>query len=151
MGFFKKLGKFASYLVDVRVDKWVNWKYLKESSLGLKGQIDHLFVVKKNTRQETFEEALHRLQLSEHDLTQRKKEFLFLSLFFIVSALGLFIYTLHWAFLHFISATVISFCICAFCLAQAFRFHFWYFQVKERRLGCTVSEWLHAPWWGSPS
>jgi intracellular multiplication protein IcmV len=28
--------------------------------------------------------------------------------------------------------------------ANAFRAHFWYFQTKQRKLGCTIQEWLNA-------
>jgi len=28
------------------------------------------------------------------------------------------------------------------CLAQAFRYHFWYVQLKIGKLGCTFDDWL---------
>jgi len=28
------------------------------------------------------------------------------------------------------------------CVAQAFKYHFWLFQIKKNKLGCTFSEWF---------
>jgi len=32
-------------------------------------------------------------------------------------------------------------CFCLFIAALCFRYHFWWFQVKKRKLGCTFEEW----------
>jgi len=31
-----------------------------------------------------------------------------------------------------------------YVLTQAFRYHFWLFQLRNRKLGCTLSEWWNA-------
>jgi intracellular multiplication protein IcmV len=38
-------------------------------------------------------------------------------------------------------AAIVSFIILWIALVLAFRYHFWYFQIKNRKLGCTVYEW----------
>ena len=144
MGFFRGLGKVAGALVDVRVDKWVSFSYVKNSFFNIKNVATDVFTVQKPARTETFDEAMIRMSLTEEDLALRRKEFLSIALLFVALSLGLLIYGLYWAINLVISATLISFCLCAFCLSQAFRFHFWYFQVKNRKLGCTVQEWFNS-------
>lgn len=144
MGFFRGLGKVAGALVDVRVDRWVSFSYVRKSFSGIKDATSGLFTIKQATKPETFEEALLRLKLTETDIAERQKEFLRLALLFSVLSFGLLLYALYWAMHLAISATLISFCLCAFCLSQGFRFHFWHFQVKHRKLGCTVEEWFNS-------
>lgn len=150
MGFWRGLGKVAGSVVDIRVDKWTSYSYLKDSSKNIKGIATDLFTIKTAARTETFEEAVIRMHLTEDDLVRRKKEFLSIAFLFVFLALGLLFYGLYWAMNLIISATLISFCLCAFCLSQAFRFHFWYFQVKNRKLGCTVQEWFNSKLASSP-
>ncbi len=141
MGILSGLKKLAGRLVDVRVDRWVSWRYMKDSTANLTRTFKYLFVPATPQYSETFEEAMERLKLSETDITHRKKEFLRLVCFFSVTALLLLGYSFYWLRQMAISATLISFCLAGFCLAQAFRFHFWYFQMSQRKLGCTLQEW----------
>ena len=150
MGFFRGVGKVAGALVDIRVDKWVSFSYIKDSFLGIKGVATDVFSVKQQKRSETFEQAMARLNLTEEDLVRRKKEFLSLTFLFVALSIGLLGYGIYWAANLVVSATLISFSLCAFCLSQAFRFHFWYFQVKNRKLGCTVQEWFNSKILESP-
>jgi intracellular multiplication protein IcmV len=35
-------------------------------------------------------------------------------------------------------------------LSQAFRYHFWLFQIKTQKLGCTLNDWFQAHFRGRP-
>jgi len=144
MGIFKSTKKAASKIVDVRVDRWMSLDYLADTTSRFKYLLIDLVVPKKAQYSETFEEALKRLNLTEEDIKQRKKEFTQLFYFFIFLALTIIIYALYVAFQGNILSTFIAFCLSLFCLTQAFRFHFWLFQIKQRKLGCTWREWLNS-------
>lgn len=143
MGMFKSSKKTASRLVDVRVDKWVSLDYLSETAENFKVILLDSVIPKKATYSETFEEALKRLELTEGDLIQRQKEFSQLFYFFMALSLVIMSYGLFLAFTSTMAATLIAFCLSLYTLSQAFRFHFWLFQLKNRKLGCTIKEWLN--------
>jgi len=114
-------------------------KTVHSISAALKG----LFIPQKATRTETFEEALERMPLKETDLNARCKEFIFLTAFFLLVAIAILTYACwlvgHQHYKAFAVATAVSFV----AIAQAIRYHFWLFQIKQRRLGCSLKEWFY--------
>ena len=61
-----------------------------------------------------------------------------------LGALGVGAYTVYLiAHGHWYSVTV-SFLLFAFLIISTLRSHFWIFQIKQRKLGCTIEEWLNA-------
>lgn len=141
MGMFKKA---ASKVIDVRVDKWMSWSYLQETTDRFKILFLDIVIPKKASTVETFEEAMVRLELTESDLAQRKQEFTRLFYFFVALAVIILAYALYIAFVGHLITALISFCLAVYALTQAFRFHFWLFQLKNRKLGCTFQEWLNS-------
>lgn len=141
MGLFKKVG---SRLIDVRVDKWMSWDYLGETSERFRVLLLDIVIPKKATRAETFEEAMVRLELTEEDLKERKLEFSRLFYFFIILSALIVSYGLYLAFTGSMISSLICFGLAIYALAQAFRFHFWLFQLKQRKLGCTIKEWINS-------
>jgi intracellular multiplication protein IcmV len=144
MGLFRFIGKVAGRIVDVRVDRWVSLNYLTDSFQQMKHSVRYLFVPARPLYHETFEEAIIRLSLTEQDLQARLKEFRYLTRFFLSLAGVLVCYTLYLVIKLSVLGTLISVCLSLFCLAQAFRFHFWSFQIQQKKLGCSVEEWLKA-------
>ncbi len=144
MGIFRSGKRIPGKLIDVRVDKWMSWDYLNETAERFKYLLVDIVVPKKAKTSETFEEALDRLELTETDLENRKVEFTRLLYFFIGLAVSIILYGLFVAFRGSLTAALIAFCLSIYCLTQAFRFHFWLFQLKHRKLGCTFKEWLNS-------
>ncbi|MBS0286311.1 MAG: type IVB secretion system protein IcmV [Proteobacteria bacterium] len=141
MGIFKKVG---GRIIDVRVDKWMSWDYLGETADRFKILFLDIVIPKKANTVETFEEAMRRLELTESDLIERQKEFTRLCYFFIFLAMTVVIYALYTAFMGSMVASLISFCLALYALTQAFRFHFWLFQIKNKKLGCSIKEWMNS-------
>ncbi len=141
MGFFKKVG---GRVVDVRVDKWMSWDYLGDTADRFKILFLDIVIPKKASTSETFEEAMQRLDLTEQDLAERQKEWTRLCYFFLVLTLLVVIYALYTAFKGSMTSSLISFCLALYTLTQAFRWHFWLFQVKNRKLGCSIKEWMNS-------
>ncbi|MGD9592508.1 MAG: type IVB secretion system protein IcmV [Candidatus Berkiella sp.] len=141
MGMFKKVG---GRIVDVRVDRWMSWSYLGETADHFKVIFLDIVIPKKASTVETFEEAMNRLDLTEEDLISRQIEFTRLCYFFLALALVVVCYALYVAFTGSMVASLISFCLALYALTQAFRFHFWLFQIKNRKLGCSIKEWMNS-------
>ena len=143
-GFFRGVGKVSGKVIDVRADKWLGYEYLKATSMRTFDIVRENFLPEQATSSETFEEALHRLQLTESLLKQRIKEFQRLLWFHLALTAGVIGYALYMASQHALIATLVAFCLSIWCAGQAFRYHFWLFQMQHRKLGCTLSEWFNS-------
>ncbi len=140
MSFFGRIKKIIKPLVDV--PKWIGYRQLVETNRSLFSFAKKFFIPEQATTQESFDQALARLRVTEADLTQRIKEFTRLLWIWIVLLIVCIAYSLHLLTEHalrgFFPCLGLSFVI----LTQVFRYHFWIFQVKHRRLGCTFRDWL---------
>jgi intracellular multiplication protein IcmV len=132
--FFNPAAWFSDALF---VNSKITWNLVKD-----------LFIAPTQAKQETFAEAVKRMNLSEADIQETEQRYLLFALVFLVLACLSGIYGLY---LLIIAKTLAGFALAlavvALFLAQAFRYHFWYFQTKFRKLGCTFDEW----WQGKPN
>lgn len=143
-GFFRGSGKVMGRIVDVRVDKWIGYDYLKGTFNKTLQITKDTFQAETPSRQETFEEAIERLGLKPEDLINRKKEFTRLLVFHLFLTSLVIGYAIYMAFQGAIIATIISFCLSVWSTSQCFRYHFWLFQIRNRKLGCTLMEWFNS-------
>ncbi|KTD33365.1 intracellular multiplication protein IcmV [Legionella nautarum] len=123
------------------VRSWIDFDRTKSFTLYLVNGFKKMFVPQKNESGETFEEAISRLNISEKELQDRKSALYRLSLLMSVAAILIFGYAVYHMFYGTYRAVIISLVVMLIALALAFRYHFWYFQIKERKLGCTMQEW----------
>jgi len=146
MGFWNRTKKVVKPLVNVPA--WVGYDRLASSTRSIWDVIKGLFFPAKAEREETFEQAMERLNLTEEVLKQRVKEFHNLIFMWAVIFCGVVGYAIYLAWqgswIGFIPAIAIS----LIPIAQMFRYHFWVFQIKQRKLGCTFKEWLNSSFTG---
>lgn len=128
----------------VNVHEWLGLRNLAMMTRGLVTTISAVFSPRKIERTESFEEAIKRLNLTPQDLKEKQNSFFKIAL--SMGALGAIclIYMLYLLWSGFLGAGLIAFVVALIIFAYAFRFHFWYFQLKNKKLGCTVKEWLDA-------
>lgn len=122
---------------------WLNYDELKRQTLYLYDLIKPIFAKPTPPEiTETFEEAVKRQELTEEDVLEAKKIYFFYALLFFILGIFSFLFGFYLLIVHYsIAGWFLSFAITGLFLAQAFRFHFWYFQIKFRKLGCTFAEW----------
>lgn len=144
MGLFRKTKNLAGKVVDVRVDKWISLDYLKETTGHIRSILDDILIPKRARYSETFEEAMKRLSLTEADLVRQERDFTRLFYFFVALSTAIILYGLYLAFKGSFVPALIAFCLSLYSFSQAFRFHFWLFQIKHRKLGCTIKEWFNS-------
>ena len=143
MGFFAGTKKVVGLIVNFKVTEWVNTTYHKHIFKYLSNYSKSVFTTEKTLNQETFEQAIERLQLNEDDLISRKKEFFKLFVISLLISIGLFCYTMFitiiyknfYSFILGISITILS-------LVKTFKYHFWLTQINKRKLGLTLKEWI---------
>lgn len=122
---------------------WSDFDRIADQSRKLADSVDDVFHPSSEGRKEDFEQAKRRLNLTEQDIEHRKSIFfrlaiLMMILFFPVLgyALNLFMQG-HW------HSGILGVVVSMIPLVLAFRYHFWYYQLKQRKLGISFQEWLH--------
>lgn len=146
MGFFRGLGRMVKPLVNV--PKWMDAKRITEDASYIKQIAKGLVRPQQAKTAENFEDALKRLNLTETDIKNRHKEFRRLAILFFVIFILLAAYVVYLSLDHtgLVSwrAIVLSVIVSLIALIQFFRFHFWLFQVKRRKLGCGFKEYFYS-------
>lgn len=139
-----KKGLFSGY----NVKKWVGLDEVKRSGRTIKNLYSDLYGSEAKSAQskapQSFEQAVKQYGLTEQDIQKRMKTHLIVAICCFIAIFPVFIYALYLFFakvmiLPGFVALMVSFLLSAY----AFREHFNYFQMKQRRLGCSVKEWFH--------
>lgn len=140
MKIVRGVGKLVKPFVNF--PSWMGWKQISTTGSTIKDTAKDLLRTPKAKREETFAQAIERLHLTEADIQARMRTFKQLIIFYALIALGLFIYTIYLLIGSHVAAALLSFVLTFLALAFTFRQHFWYFQMKHRKLGCTIKEWF---------
>lgn len=126
---------------------WFGYDQFKNSVTTTWGIIRNLFIVAKPDRIETFEEAMRRQNTTEADLVELSKTYQFYTWLFVLIGGLTVLSSFYFLIYHYTFAGFLLGLACAsLFFVQAFRYSFWHFQIKFRKLGCTLAEW----WRGKP-
>ena len=121
---------------------WLGYDLLKEQTVFLYTTIRSLFATQPIAGQaETFEEAQTRLNLTDADIKSIGENYLLYAIFYAAFAVIILGFSIYFIYLGSFAAFVLGLALSIFLVAQAFRSHFWHFQIKYRKLGCTIQEW----------
>lgn len=133
-----------------RVRSWVDLDRIRQGTRYIVGVCSTYFVPQSKTASESFTDAMVRLKLTDQDLLIRQKGLLRLVISMLSAAMLLFIYFLYNLYYARFAAVLMSCVVMLLALVLAFRYHFWYFQIKEQKLGCTLKEWFWQGLMGAP-
>lgn len=123
---------------------WMGYRTLVDNGKNVIQNTKGLFTPIEPNRTETFEQAISRLGLTEKDINSREKIFLAFCLFWGLIAVGAFIYA-WWLFLNDgFKGGLLALALAFLAVSLSFRYHFWYFQVKNRLLGANFKLWLNS-------
>jgi intracellular multiplication protein IcmV len=136
MGIFNK--------IKTSMGKALGTEQLKKQTEDVKNLANVVFEKKEAKMKESFEEALNRLNLSENDIQNRAREFKRLVKVFIFIIISLLLYLIYAIFQKAWIACLGTMGIILVAVAQLFRYHFWLYQIEQKRLGCTYSEWYQS-------
>jgi intracellular multiplication protein IcmV len=129
---------------------WIGIPEIKDSTKTIWQIIRGLVTIPTTSRTETFEEALIRMNLTEQDIKEQSERYfiyavVFATLVVVTLVFAFYLLLVDWA----ISGFLIGLAVAALFASQAFRYHFWCFQIQQRKLGCTFQEWKQS--WGRSS
>lgn len=138
----KTVGFLGRNFLDIRGALGVG--QLKQS-LSVLGQ-GFKSVFKPLSRQErtreSFNDAVVRLGLTPDDLQARYQSYRKGFYGYLALSFSLLIYLIHLVMEGFYNAALVCLAVLMLTLVFAFRRHFWMFQIKEQKLGCTLRDWL---------
>lgn len=121
---------------------WLGYDQLKSATGGIWDIIKTLLVPAKSERTESFADAMKRLNLTNADLKEKMIIYRTYAYGFVIFAGCSFVTGFYLLFHHkTLSGWLLGIAVTTLFLSQAFRYHFWYFQMKHRKLGCTLNEW----------
>ncbi|PIQ44142.1 MAG: hypothetical protein COV52_08645 [Gammaproteobacteria bacterium CG11_big_fil_rev_8_21_14_0_20_46_22] len=126
----------------LNVPAWLSYSYLKDLSGGVYGSVRQLFIKPEAHRSETFEQAMLRLKLTDKDVRQKIRETARLSYLYILLTLALWAYSVYLFIVAPLASACLAVVIGGICAVKFTRMRFWIFQMKQRRLGCSLKEWL---------
>lgn len=126
--------------VDLR--QWSDFDRLKFFFIYILQTIGNFFSPSaKPPRQDSFNKVIQQYHLSDAQLTLKRNAFYRIAICMcVLGVLGLS-YTVYMLIYGTWRAVMLSTVVDLLAWVLAFRYHFWYFQVKERKLGVTFSEW----------
>lgn len=140
MGMFSLAGRALRSVFNVK--KWMNIDDVGRTSSAALNDVYSLFHPHNAKRFETFDEAVARLRLNPTILAQLKHTFMNYTRIFLVVTLGCIGYAgyLFWvnAWLPGVATLVIS----GISLSICFRYHFWWFQIHSKKLGCHLGDYI---------
>ncbi|MBB72278.1 MAG: hypothetical protein CMF50_07760 [Legionellales bacterium] len=147
MGVFRSIGRgfrwtFKSF---VDVPSWMGYRSIKGSSQSLADSAKIIFDVSESEREESYQEALKRLGLTEAEAQAKSKALFNLFLAFAGLGLAILCYSVFLAWEGALRSFLVGTTLALVSFATAFRYHFWHFQIKSKRLGCNFKDW----WYGN--
>ena len=131
------------------IPRWVDYTHWRHLNHALIQSFKSIFTASVSLEKDvshhaSFEEVVQQLKLTEKDLLSQQQELLYLT----KGCLGLFILLVsYFVYLVLTKAwwgIMPTLVLAMMLLCQAFRYHFWRFQIQQRRLGCSLQEWFQA-------
>ena len=121
---------------------WLGWNGLKSFNAIIFAILRPLFSPSVPEREETFDEAMARLGLTDVEVQERIKTYRTYALAFLLFAIFTFAYSFYLLFSHTsFLGMLLGFVVTGLFLSQAFKYDFWSLQMRQRRLGLTFEEW----------
>ena len=122
---------------------WMDLDQVKHSTNYITNGTKKLFTMKEKVSVgEGFDATMKRLGIDNAGIEKQKKSLFRLSLLMVFLSFCVFSYSMTLIYSGSFHSAAASLVIFLVILALAFRYHFWYYQLKVRRLGCGLTEWF---------
>lgn len=123
---------------------WSDWDRSKSVTKFFLEMIERFFTLrgKPKRKTESFDRTASKFNLDEKHLETKALGLKRLSYSLIGVATFLFFYCIYQLMFGSFKTAIISLVEMGIALVLAFRYHFWHYQIKQRKLGCSVKEWF---------
>lgn len=120
---------------------WVDARGIAYQHNAIMDIIKSMFRRNLPERSETFEQAMKRQNLTDKDIQNGIATYRALAFVFLLFGVALIAYTIFLLVHSTPLGGLLAFAASALFFAQAFRFDFWAFQMRERKLGLRFADW----------
>ncbi len=129
---------------NTNVKGWSSWDSIKGNAKVVGRFIDDLKApdAKVPPVSLTFEEAMKKYGMTEADVNKSMKTYLLTAIVCLVFSVAAFLWMLYLFYNGMFLSGLVSFSLSALMASYGFREHFYYFQMKHRKLNCTIGEWV---------
>ena len=129
---------------NTNVKGWASWESLKKNGKTVASLLNDLKTpdLSQPINKVSFDEAMKRYGLTDKDMQKRMQSHWYVAVVCAVLGVGTLGWTIHLLTKSLFLSSLVSLALAALMLVYAFREHFYYFQMKKRRLDCTVREWI---------
>ncbi|MCF6776211.1 hypothetical protein L3V83_06445 [Thiotrichales bacterium 19X7-9] len=135
MAWFKRTRTAAKRMTD--------FDGIKRQQSFLYRIIKTLFKIDKAQTPCEFQE-LTSYGITDNKLRDNLTTFTFLYRFFSVIGIVVLLYTISLFYRGYQLSAIIGIAATLMFLAHAFKYHFWAFQIRSKKLGCTFGEWFNS-------
>ena len=140
--------RIALFFFNPRV--WFSWDRMKSMNEFLLTFVERFFVLhpKDKKKSESFDHAVAKFDLDEKSLQAKSLGLKRLSYSLAGMAIFLFLYSLYQLYFGSLRGALIALVEVGMALVLAFRYHFWHFQIEQRKLGCSIKDWFKGTFTG---
>ena len=124
------------------VYQWAGGQSLISSGKSIRGLFRAMTIVKRSARKETFSQAIVRLNLTPKDIEEKERQYKMSSSIYCIFFIFGLVYTVLLFSRSNVGTGVMGMSYSFLMFAFFFRESFWYMQVKNRRLGMTLFDWV---------
>ncbi len=127
--------------------QWLGIESLKQQTKVLSQTFKSAILLKDQEHSDhykpaSFEECLQHYQISEDDLKIKMRNSLWTAYFCLGLSVGTLSYMLYQFGHHMLLGALMCITLTLLLWVMALREHFYFFQMRQRRLGCTLKEWF---------
>ncbi|MCF6764921.1 hypothetical protein L3V82_03975 [Thiotrichales bacterium 19S3-7] len=124
------------------VRKMTDFDGIKRQQSFLINYFRSVFKINKTQNPCNFED-LNKLGITKQKLTSNLHTFTWLYRFFTVTSILSLLYTAMLFYRAYYLGGIIAISVSLVFIAHAFKYHFWVFQIKTKKLGCSFGEWFN--------
>ncbi len=125
-----------------KIKQWADWERMKGFTLYVGRGIKRLFVPGKTKDAQGFDQMQEKFNLSSQELLSRQKGLFRLSILMVCIAIGFLCYAVYLLAMGHVASFFLSFVLTLLALVLAFRYNYWHFLIKHKRLNTTIKEWF---------
>ena len=126
-----------------KVKYWSDSERVKSFFHYVVEMFKRLFVIRPKPAKESFEQAKARLKLTDGALLKKERALFRLSVFMAVIGVLMVLYSLYQGVYGTFQGILLSLVVSLLAWVFAFRYHFWYFQIRQKKLGCSFMVWFN--------
>ena len=125
------------------VPRWIGWHDIKRNAVYIGNTYSSLYTQETvSTLKETFEESIKRQHLTEDDIIRIQAQYFKRSLVYLCLWIAGVVYGFYFLYKLNVGSFIIMLSLSSIFFVFWFREYFWYQQIKVRRLGLTLKEWM---------